>query len=386
MNAVATLQDFAVKDLALADFGRKEIALAEHEMPGLMATRRKYGPEKPLTGARIMGSLHMTIQTAVLIETLEELGADVRWASCNIFSTQDHAAAAIAAAGDPGVRVQGREPRGVLGVHAARADLAGRQRARADRGRRRRRHAADPPRLRRRGERGDPRRADRQQGTPDHQRPAEADDRGAPGLLPRGRQGAQGRLRGDDDRRAPALPDARAGQAALPGHQRQRLGHQVEVRQHLRLPRVAGGRHQPRDRRHAGRQGRRRLRLRRRGQGLGAVARLDEDARAGDRDRPDLRPAGLHGRLHGDDGRGRPALRRPLRDDDRLLRRHHRRAHGEDEEQGHRVQHRPLRQRDPGREADGLSRHQADDTSSRRWTCSPSPTATRSSCWPRAGW
>jgi adenosylhomocysteinase len=98
---VATLQDFAVKDLALADFGRMEIALAEHEMPGLMATRRKYGPEKPLSGARIMGSLHMTIQTAVLIETLKELGADVRWASCNIFSTQDHAAAAIAAAGFP---------------------------------------------------------------------------------------------------------------------------------------------------------------------------------------------------------------------------------------------------------------------------------------------
>lgn len=90
-----------VKDLGLADYGRKEIRIAEHEMPGLMATRRKYGPEKPLSGARITGSLHMTIQTAVLIETLVELGADVRWASCNIFSTQDHAAAAIAAAGVP---------------------------------------------------------------------------------------------------------------------------------------------------------------------------------------------------------------------------------------------------------------------------------------------
>ena len=101
MKATATIQDFAVKDLALADFGRKEIALAEHEMPGLMATRRKYGLEKPLSGARIMGSLHMTIQTAVLIETLKELGADVRWASCNIFSTQDHAAAAMAAVSVP---------------------------------------------------------------------------------------------------------------------------------------------------------------------------------------------------------------------------------------------------------------------------------------------
>jgi adenosylhomocysteinase len=93
--------DHAVKDLALAAWGRKEIAIAEHEMPGLMAVRRKFGPKRPLAGVRITGSLHMTIQTAVLIETLQELGADVRWASCNIFSTQDHAAAAIAAAGTP---------------------------------------------------------------------------------------------------------------------------------------------------------------------------------------------------------------------------------------------------------------------------------------------
>ena len=95
------VQDFKVADLSLADFGRKEITLAEHEMPGLMAIRKEYGTSKPLAGARIMGSLHMTIQTAVLIETLVELGADVRWASCNIFSTQDHAAAAIARSGVP---------------------------------------------------------------------------------------------------------------------------------------------------------------------------------------------------------------------------------------------------------------------------------------------
>ena len=87
--------DFKVKDLSLADFGRKEIQLAEHEMPGLMAMRKEFGKSKPLKGARITGSLHMTIQTAVLIETLVELGAEVRWASCNIFSTQDHAAAAV---------------------------------------------------------------------------------------------------------------------------------------------------------------------------------------------------------------------------------------------------------------------------------------------------
>src|ERR1700736_5676116 len=93
--------DYKVADLSLAEFGRKEITLAEHEMPGLMSLRREFGPSQPLKGARISGSLHMTIQTAVLIETLVALGAEVRWASCNIFSTQDHAAAAIAVAGVP---------------------------------------------------------------------------------------------------------------------------------------------------------------------------------------------------------------------------------------------------------------------------------------------
>src|ERR1700710_785844 len=93
--------DYKVADIKLADFGRKEIDIAEQEMPGLMSIRNKYAAAKPLDGVRVTGSLHMTIQTAVLIETLAALGADVRWASCNIFSTQDHAAAAIAAAGVP---------------------------------------------------------------------------------------------------------------------------------------------------------------------------------------------------------------------------------------------------------------------------------------------
>ncbi len=95
------VEDFKVKDISLADFGRKEITIAEHEMPGLMAVRKEYAGQKPLAGARIAGCLHMTVQTAVLIETLIDLGAEVRWSSCNIFSTQDHAAAAIAAAGVP---------------------------------------------------------------------------------------------------------------------------------------------------------------------------------------------------------------------------------------------------------------------------------------------
>ena len=110
--------DYKVADLSLAEFGRKEIRLAEHEMPGLMALRREYAEVLPLKGARISGSLHMTVQTAVLIETLVALGAEVRWASCNIFSTQDHAAAAVVvgphgtaggAQGHPGVRVEGRD-------------------------------------------------------------------------------------------------------------------------------------------------------------------------------------------------------------------------------------------------------------------------------------
>ncbi|MBE1294004.1 MAG: adenosylhomocysteinase [Rhodobacteraceae bacterium] len=100
--------DYTVKDISLAEFGRKELDIAETEMPGLMALREEYGDKKPLAGARIVGSLHMTIQTAVLIETLVELGADVRWASCNIFSTQDHAAAAIAKAGIPVFAIKGQ--------------------------------------------------------------------------------------------------------------------------------------------------------------------------------------------------------------------------------------------------------------------------------------
>ena len=125
--------DYKVADLSLAEFGRKEIRLAEHEMPGLMALRREYADVLPLKGARVSGSLHMTVQTAVLIETLVALGAEVRWASCNIFSTQDHAAAADrrrparhrrGAQGRPGLRVEGRDARGVLVGRRADAHLA----------------------------------------------------------------------------------------------------------------------------------------------------------------------------------------------------------------------------------------------------------------------
>ena len=147
--STATLNqtDFKVADMTLAEWGRKEISIAEQEMPGLMSIRRKYAKEKPLAGVRVTGSLHMTIQTAVLIETLVDLGASVRWASCNIFSTQDHAAAAIAAAGVPVFAWKGEIARGLLVVHLSGAHPSGRQRTAAHRRRRRRRDAAHPQRL-----------------------------------------------------------------------------------------------------------------------------------------------------------------------------------------------------------------------------------------------
>jgi adenosylhomocysteinase len=107
MNTVTDIKDYVIADINLAGFGRKEIAIAETEMPGLMAIREEFSKAQPLKGARITGSLHMTIQTAVLIETLKDLGAEVRWASCNIYSTQDHAAAAIAAGGTAVFAIKG---------------------------------------------------------------------------------------------------------------------------------------------------------------------------------------------------------------------------------------------------------------------------------------
>ena len=146
-------EPFKVKDLSLADFGRKEMRLAEQEMPGLMSLRKQYGARKPLAGARVMGSLHMTIQTAVLIETLTELGADVRWVSCNIFSTQDHAASAVVV-GRPETGGTVQNPKGTpvfawkgetleeyLVVHERGARVARRVRTDADCRRRRRRDA-----------------------------------------------------------------------------------------------------------------------------------------------------------------------------------------------------------------------------------------------------
>ena len=116
MTTAVIAEKNKVKDMSLANWGRQEIILAENEMPGLMALRKQYSESKPLKGARIAGSLHMTIQTAVLIETLIELGAEIRWASCNIFSTQDHAAAAIAEKGIPVFAWKGKQRRNIGGA------------------------------------------------------------------------------------------------------------------------------------------------------------------------------------------------------------------------------------------------------------------------------
>ncbi len=134
MPDVSMPTDYKVKDFSLAAWGRKEISMAEDEMPGLMAIRAEYGASQPLKGARIAGCLHMTIQTAVLIETLTALGATVRWSSCNIFSTQDHAAAARGRRRHARVRLEGHERGGVLVVHRADGARAGRLDAEHDPG------------------------------------------------------------------------------------------------------------------------------------------------------------------------------------------------------------------------------------------------------------
>ena len=276
----------------------------------------------------------MTIQTAVLIETLAALGAQVRWASCNIFSTQDHAAAAVVVGPDG----TPEDPKGIpvfawkgetLDEYWWCTDQAltwpdGEPNMILDDG-------GDATLLVHKGAE-----FERAGAVPD---PATADNdefRIILELLQRTlgedpaevephRAQREGRHRGDDDRRPPPLPDAGAGDAAVPGDQRQRLGHEVEVRQPLRLPALADRRHQPGDRRDDRRQGRGHLRLRRRRQGLRRVAARPGRARARHRDRPDLRAAGADGGLPGRHPRGRRRDRRHLHHDDRQQGRHHRR-------------------------------------------------------------
>ena len=318
--------DFKVADLSLAEWGRKEIAIAEGEMPALMAIRDEYAAQQPLKGARIAGSLHMTIQTAVLIETLKALGAQVRWASCNIFSTQDHAAAAIAAGGTPVFAYKG-ESLDEYWDYTHRIfefDGAGPNMILDDGG--------DATLLAHLGVRAEQDPSVLASPSSEEERSlfasikqrlsARADWYSAHGREIRRRDG------GDDHRRPSSLRDGEGRAAAVPRDQRQRLGDEVEVRQCLRLPRVARRRHQASHRRDGRGQDRRRRGLRRGGKGLGAGAARTPGAGLGDRDRPDLRAAGGDGRLpRGDDGRrGGPGRHLRLRDGQ--LPGHHARAHG----------------------------------------------------------
>jgi hypothetical protein len=279
-------------------------------MPGLMAARKEYGPEQPLKGLKVAGSLHMTVQTAVLIETLADLGADVRWASCNIFSTQDHAAAAVVVGRDGTVD----DPKGSA-VFAWKGetleeywwctdqmltwpDGSGPDLLVDDGG--------DATLLIHKGveyKTADKVPAFDEDKEPDgvgrHPRPAPEDAHRGSRQVGAHREGHPRRLRGDHHGRAPALRDGEGRHAPLPRDQRQRLGHQVEVRQPVRLPALGHRRPEPRHRRHAVRQVRGRLRIRRRRQGVRPGAEGSGRPRDRHRDRPDLRAAGRHGGLHG---------------------------------------------------------------------------------------
>ncbi len=254
-------EPFKVKDLSLAEFGRKEIRLAEQEMPGLMALRERHEGRKPLAGAKVMGSLHMTIQTAVLIETLDELGADVRWVSCNIFSTQDHAAAAVVV-GRPETDGTQQNPRGIP-VFAWKGetldeywwctsealmwpDGSGPNLIVDDGG--------DATLLVHKGVE-----FEKAKKVPAFNAEADPEEWGVilellrkeiadePVALDESRGGPPRRERRDHDRRASALPDDGGRHAAVPGDQRQRLRDEEQVRQHLRLPPLGDRRPQPGD-------------------------------------------------------------------------------------------------------------------------------------------
>ena len=259
--------DYRVADLALADWGRKEIRIAETEMPGLMAIREEYATQQPLRGARITGSLHMTIQTAVLIETLQALGAEVRWASCNIYSTQDHAAAAIAAQGTPVFAYKGESlPEYWEFTHRIfEWPDGGFSNMILDDG-------GDATLLLHLGTRAE---TDGVRAEPSGQRGRDGPVRRHQGQARAGSQvvlhapGQDQRRDGRDHHRGEApVPDGQGRAAQVSRHQRQRLGDQVQVRQSVRLPRVAGRRHQARHRRDD------------RGQGGASCAAMATSARA----------------------------------------------------------------------------------------------------------
>ena len=382
----STTQDFKVADLSLAAFGRKEIQLAEHEMPGLMRTREEFAAAQPLKGARISG---LAAHDDPDRRAHRDAGRARRRGPLGVVQ---HLL-------DAGPRRRGRSPRPGIPVFAWKGetleeywwcteqmlswpDGEGPNMILDDGG--------DATLLVHKGVE-----YEKAGAVPD---PASADSEEFEIILrtlqrslaedpqrwTRIAAAHQGRHRGDHDGRPPPLPVRRDGRPAVPGHQRQRLGHEVEVRQPLRLPPLAHRRPQPRDRRHDRRQGRGRVRLRRRRQGLRRLAARPGRPRDRHRDRPDLRAAGRDGGLPGADARRRRRDRRHLHHDDGQQGHHHRGRHGPDEAPGHRRQHRPLRQRDRHGRHPARLRRRSGSTSSRRSTSSSSPTATRSSSSPRA--
>ena len=339
-TATPARPSFKVADLDLAEFGRKEIRLAEHEMPGLMALRERYGDEQA-AGRREDhgqpahdGADRRADRDAGGARRRRALG---RAATSSRPRTTRRRPSVVGPDGTPD------DPQGVpvfawkgetleeywwCTVEALR--VARRLGPRPDRRRRRRRHAAGPQGRRvREGRQGAGLRpGERARGVGrDPRDAAQASSCATRSAGPTIAGEDPRRLRGDDDRRAPPLPDAGGRHAALPRDQRQRLGHQEQVRQHLRLPPLAARRPDARHRRHARRQGRRRLRLRRGRQGLRPGAARPGLPRDRHRDRPDLRAAGRHGGLRGQDARGRRRDRRHLRHGHGQLRHHHRRAH-----------------------------------------------------------
>ena len=342
-------KDYVVADISLADWGRKEIEIAETEMPGLMACREEFGEQ-----AAAEGRAHHRLAAHDHPDGGADRDAEGARRRYPLGLVQHLLDPGPCRRGDrrsrhPGLRRQGRDARGVLGLH--RQDLpVGRWRpVQHDPRRWRRRHHVHPDRRPRRGRRG---RA---------VQPAAARKRNilfaqikkrlaaSPGFFTKQKRGDPRRHRGDHDRRQPALPAAEEGPAAVPGDQRQRLRHQVEVRQQVWLQGIAGRRHPPRHRHDDGRQGRGRLRLWRRRQGLGGFAQGRRRPRQGHRGRSDLRAAGGDGRLRGRHAGRRRADRRHRHHHHRQQGRRHARPHALDEGHGDRRQYRPLRQRDPGR-------------------------------------
>ena len=305
-DSLGSVTDFKVADLSLAAFGRKEIQLAEHEMPGLMALRREFGQAQPLKGKQIAGSLHMTVQTAVLIETLTALGADVRWVSCNIFSTQDHAAAAIVVG--PNGTVD--NPQGVP-VYAWKGetleeywwcteqmltwpDGAGPDSIVDDGG--------DATLLIHMGVEfeaagavpsADENDSEEYRVILETLRRSIADN---PARYTRMAPRDHRRHRGDHHRRAPPVRVRNAGTLLFPAINVNDSVTKSKFDNKYGVPPLADRRHQPRHRRHDRRQARGRLRLRRRRQGLRRVAARPGRPRRRHRDRPDLRAAGGDGR------------------------------------------------------------------------------------------